>query len=153
MACIQDQLFTLRRMTKLLSKSPMNRHTISQSIGMHSALYNKQIEYRELPSCLFLRHGVRQKLSCWYDGPSYITQCPIQPGQSFTYEFTLLKQKGTLLWHAHSSWLRGTVYGAIVVYPKTGLSYPFKPPYEEHIVILGISLVAYLYCFFGLCLI
>ncbi|KAJ8440633.1 hypothetical protein Cgig2_031050 [Carnegiea gigantea] len=82
-------------------------------------------------------HGVRQKLSCWYDGPSYITQCPIQPGQSFTYEFTLVKQKGTLLWHAHSSWLRGTVYGAIVVYPKTGVSYPFKPPYEEHIIILG----------------
>ncbi|XVF80257.1 hypothetical protein PTKIN_Ptkin15bG0056500 [Pterospermum kingtungense] len=82
-------------------------------------------------------HGVRQKLSCWFDGPSYITQCPIQAGQTFTYEFTLVKQKGTLLWHAHVSWLRATVYGAIVVYPKTGVPYPFKHPYEEHIVILG----------------
>ncbi|KAK5783623.1 hypothetical protein PVK06_038134 [Gossypium arboreum] len=82
-------------------------------------------------------HGVRQKLSCWFDGPSYITQCPIQAGQAFTYEFTLVKQKGTFFWHAHVSWLRATTYGAIVVYPKTGISYPFKQPYEEHIVILG----------------
>ncbi|GMH21753.1 hypothetical protein Nepgr_023595 [Nepenthes gracilis] len=82
-------------------------------------------------------HGVRQKLSCWYDGPSYITQCPIQAGQTFTYRFTLLMQKGTLLWHAHASWLRGTVYGAIVVYPKTGVPYPFKQPFQEHIIILG----------------
>ncbi|XVF33137.1 hypothetical protein REPUB_Repub17cG0142300 [Reevesia pubescens] len=82
-------------------------------------------------------HGVRQKLSCWFDGPSYITQCPIQAGQTFTYEFTLVKQKGTFFWHAHVSWFRATVYGAIVVYPKTGVPYPFKHPYEEHIVILG----------------
>ncbi|CDP08653.1 unnamed protein product [Coffea canephora] len=82
-------------------------------------------------------HGVRQRLSCWSDGPSYITQCPIQSGQTFTYEFTLVQQKGTLLWHAHFSWLRATVYGAIVVYPKTGVPYPFIYPYEEHIILLG----------------
>ncbi|XP_057519323.1 laccase-6 [Amaranthus tricolor] len=82
-------------------------------------------------------HGVRQKLSCWYDGPAYITQCPIRPGQSFTYKFTMVNQKGTLLWHAHSSWLRGTVYGAIVAYPKPTLPLPYTPPYEEQIIILG----------------
>ncbi|KAK0583078.1 hypothetical protein LWI29_033079 [Acer saccharum] len=82
-------------------------------------------------------HGVRQRLSCWFDGPSYITQCPIQPGQAFTYEFTMFQQKGTFFWHAHVSWLRGTVYGALIVYPKTGVPYPFKYPYEEHIIILG----------------
>ncbi|KAE8726097.1 Laccase-6 [Hibiscus syriacus] len=68
-------------------------------------------------------HGVGQKLSCWFDGPSYITQCPIQAGQTFTYEFTMVKQKGAFFWHAHVSWLRATVYGAIVVYPKTGVPY------------------------------
>ncbi|KAG9455478.1 hypothetical protein H6P81_008382 [Aristolochia fimbriata] len=82
-------------------------------------------------------HGVRQMLTCWSDGPSYITQCPIQAGQTFTYEFTLVKQKGTLLWHAHVSWLRATVYGAIVIYPKTGVPYPFPYPYEEHILIFA----------------
>ncbi|XP_058086559.1 laccase-6 [Magnolia sinica] len=82
-------------------------------------------------------HGVRQRLSCWSDGPSYITQCPIQAGQTFTYEFTLVQQKGTLLWHAHISWLRATVHGAIVIYPKTGAPYPFPYPYEEHVIVLG----------------
>ncbi|WCJ22442.1 laccase 6 [Euphorbia peplus] len=82
-------------------------------------------------------HGVRQILSCWFDGPSYITQCPIQPGASFTYEFTMVKQKGTFFWHAHVSWLRGTVYGALIVFPKTGVPYPFPKPHEEHIVMLG----------------
>ncbi|KAI4328936.1 hypothetical protein L6164_021249 [Bauhinia variegata] len=82
-------------------------------------------------------HGVRQRLSCWYDGPSYITQCPIQSGQSFIYNFTVVKQKGTFFWHAHVSWLRGTVYGAMIVYPRIGINYPFKIPYEEHIIILG----------------
>ncbi|KAF5757021.1 putative laccase [Helianthus annuus] len=82
-------------------------------------------------------HGVRQILSCWSDGPSYITQCPVQSGQTFTYEFTLIKQKGTLFWHAHFSWLRATVYGALIIYPKKGVPYPFKYPYEEHTIILG----------------
>ncbi|KAJ6797019.1 laccase-6-like [Iris pallida] len=82
-------------------------------------------------------HGVRQRLTCWSDGPSYITQCPIQPGQTYTYEFTLVEQKGTMLWHAHISWLRATVHGAIVVYPKKGVPYPFKHPYEEHTLIFA----------------
>ncbi|VAH19889.1 unnamed protein product [Triticum turgidum subsp. durum] len=34
-------------------------------------------------------HGVRQLLSGWYDGPSYVTQCPIQPGQSYVYRFQI----------------------------------------------------------------
>ncbi|XP_057778600.1 laccase-6 [Salvia miltiorrhiza] len=82
-------------------------------------------------------HGVRQRLSCWSDGPSYVTQCPIQPGQTFSYEFTLVQQKGTFFWHAHVSWLRATVYGALIVYPRPGVPYPFPYPYQEHIVILG----------------
>ncbi|XP_052170838.1 laccase-6 isoform X2 [Diospyros lotus] len=82
-------------------------------------------------------HGVRQRLSCWFDGPSYITQCPIQAGDTFTYNFTLVQQKGTLFWHAHISWLRATVHGAIVVHPKSGVPYPFIFPYQEHVIILG----------------
>ncbi|KAH9316132.1 hypothetical protein KI387_024759, partial [Taxus chinensis] len=82
-------------------------------------------------------HGVRQKRTCWFDGPAYITQCPIQAGKTFTYEFTLLKQKGTMFWHAHVSWLRATVHGPIVIYPKAGVPYPFQFPYEEHVLVLG----------------
>ncbi|CAJ2663058.1 unnamed protein product [Trifolium pratense] len=82
-------------------------------------------------------HGIRQRLSCWYDGPSFITQCPIQAGQSFTYNFTVVNQKGTFFWHAHVSWLRGTVHGAMIVYPKNKVPFPFRSPYQEQIIILG----------------
>ena len=82
-------------------------------------------------------HGIKQKLSCWYDGPSYITRCPIQSGQSFTYNFTVAKQKGTFFWHAHFSWLRETVYGPLIVYPKASVPYPFKKPFNEHTILLG----------------
>lgn len=80
---------------------------------------------------------MRQKLTCWSDGPAYISQCPIQPGQTYTYEFTLIRQRGTLFWHAHISWLRATVHGPLIIYPKTGVPYPFPNPYEEHILIFG----------------
>jgi laccase len=57
-------------------------------------------------------HGVRQMRTGWSDdGPEYVTQCPIRPGGSYTYRFTVSGQEGTdLWWHAHSSWLRATVH-------------------------------------------
>ncbi|XP_038706063.1 laccase-4-like [Tripterygium wilfordii] len=82
-------------------------------------------------------HGVRQLRTGWADGPAYITQCPIQPGNQYVYNFTLTGQRGTLWWHAHILWLRSTVHGAIVILPKRGVPYPFPKPDKEEIVILG----------------
>ncbi|KAJ6900223.1 hypothetical protein NC652_026371 [Populus alba x Populus x berolinensis] len=82
-------------------------------------------------------HGVRQLRTGWADGPAYITQCPILPGQSYLYNFTLTGQRGTLLWHAHISWLRATIHGAIVIFPKKGVPYPFPKPDKEKIIILS----------------
>ncbi|EES18346.1 hypothetical protein BDA96_09G171700 [Sorghum bicolor] len=82
-------------------------------------------------------HGVRQLLSGWADGPSYITQCPIQPGQSYVYRYQIVGQRGTLWWHAHISWLRATVYGPIVILPPAGVPYPFPAPDEEVPVMFG----------------
>ncbi|WOL16526.1 laccase-22 [Canna indica] len=82
-------------------------------------------------------HGIRQLLTAWYDGPAYITQCPIQPGQSFVYNFTIAGQRGTLLWHGHINWLRATVHGAIVILPKLGVPYPFPTPDKEAVVVLA----------------
>jgi laccase len=53
------------------------------------------------------------------------------------YKFTVTGQRGTLWWHAHISWLRATVYGAIVILPKPGVPYPFPAPYKEVPVIFG----------------
>ncbi|XP_024519170.1 laccase-10 [Selaginella moellendorffii] len=82
-------------------------------------------------------HGIRQFRSPWFDGPAYVTQCPLKQGQSFLYNFTVDSHMGTLFWHAHILWLRATVYGAIVIYPRRTMPYPFKSPYEEQVVILG----------------
>ncbi|KAJ4764071.1 Laccase [Rhynchospora pubera] len=82
-------------------------------------------------------HGVRQLQSGWADGPAYVTQCPIQTGQTYVYNFTIRGQKGTLFWHAHISWLRVTLYGAIVILPKKGVPYPFPKPYKEVPILFG----------------
>ncbi|KAM0821912.1 hypothetical protein ACQ4PT_071845 [Festuca glaucescens] len=82
-------------------------------------------------------HGIRQLRTGWADGPAYITQCPIQTGQTYVYKFTVTGQRGTLWWHAHISWFRATVYGAIVILPKLGVPYPFPAPHQEVPVIFG----------------
>ncbi|KAJ4792955.1 Laccase [Rhynchospora pubera] len=82
-------------------------------------------------------HGVRQLQSGWANGPAYVTQCPIQTGQTYVYNFTIRGQRGTLFWHAHISWLRVTLYGAIVILPKKGVPYPFSKPYKEVPILFG----------------
>ncbi|KAK7338665.1 hypothetical protein VNO77_19289 [Canavalia gladiata] len=82
-------------------------------------------------------HGIRQLGSGWADGPAYVTQCPIQKGQSYVYNYTIVGQRGTLLWHAHISWLRATLYGPIIILPKHGLPYPFTKPHKEVPIIFG----------------
>ncbi|KAF8397459.1 hypothetical protein HHK36_016376 [Tetracentron sinense] len=82
-------------------------------------------------------HGVRQLRTGWADGPAYVTQCPIQTGQTYNYNFTIAGQRGTLFWHAHISWLRSTIYGPLVILPKRGVPYPFTKPYKEVPIIFG----------------
>ncbi|KAM1941296.1 hypothetical protein ACFX13_028887 [Malus domestica] len=82
-------------------------------------------------------HGVKNPRNPWSDGPENITQCPIQPGTSFTYEVIFSNEEGTLWWHAHSDWTRATVHGAIVILPATGTTYPFATPDAQETVILG----------------
>ncbi|KAM3340498.1 laccase-4 [Capsicum galapagoense] len=82
-------------------------------------------------------HGIRQLRSGWSDGPAYITQCPIQPGQNYVYNFTITGQRGTLFWHAHILWLRATMHGALVILPKLRVPYPFPKPDHEAVIILA----------------
>ncbi|XP_077213583.1 laccase-12-like [Tasmannia lanceolata] len=82
-------------------------------------------------------HGIRQMRTGWADGPEFVTQCPIRPGGSYAYRFTIQGQEGTLWWHAHSSWLRATVYGALIIRPKFNTPYPFEMPKREAPIILG----------------
>ncbi|EEC75054.1 hypothetical protein OsI_11166 [Oryza sativa Indica Group] len=82
-------------------------------------------------------HGLRQLRNGWADGPEFVTQCPIRPGGSYTYRFAIQGQEGTLWWHAHSSWLRATVHGALLIRPRPGVPYPFPKPHSEFPIILA----------------
>ncbi|XP_031498073.1 laccase-17-like [Nymphaea colorata] len=82
-------------------------------------------------------HGVRQLNSAWADGPAYVTQCPIQKGQTYVYNFSISGQRGTLFYHAHDSWMRASVYGAIIILPRPSFTYPFPKPFKEVPIIFG----------------
>ncbi|KAB2025138.1 hypothetical protein ES319_D06G131300v1 [Gossypium barbadense] len=81
-------------------------------------------------------HGVKQPRNPWSDGPEFVTQCPIQPGTNFTYQVILSDEIGTLWWHAHSDWTRGSVHGAFVILPAPHETYPFHPPDADQTIIL-----------------
>lgn len=83
------------------------------------------------------RHGIRQFHTNYADGPAYITQCPIQTGDSFTYEFTVNGQRGTFFYHAHINWLRATVHGALIVHPKDELPSSYGEVAQEIPIIIG----------------
>lgn len=47
-------------------------------------------------------HGLFQQESNSMDGPEMVTQCPIAPGSTFLYNFTVSEQAGTYWYHSHS---------------------------------------------------
>ncbi|RDX69551.1 Laccase-15, partial [Mucuna pruriens] len=82
-------------------------------------------------------HGVKQPRNPWTDGPAYITQCPIQPGRKFRQKLIFSEEEGTIWWHAHSDWIRATVYGAIYIYPNKNTPYPFPKFHAEIPITFG----------------
>ncbi|CAN6209075.1 unnamed protein product [Urochloa humidicola] len=83
-------------------------------------------------------HGILQRLSSWADGPNMVSQCPIPSGGGrYSYRFRVTGQEGTLWWHAHASFLRATVYGALLLRPARGARYPFPRPHREATILLG----------------
>ena len=54
------------------------------------------------------------------DGPAYVTQKPIEPGETFSYEYTV-EQFGTYFYHTHDHVDRQQalgLYGALIIDPK-----------------------------------
>lgn len=81
----------------------------------------------------------------WWDGPEFVAQCPIKPGDRFRYSIVLSDEEGTLWWHAHNDWSRDTVYGALIILPEKGDSYPFPPPAAEFPVLIGTCFLQQFY--------
>ncbi|KAK1761040.1 iron transport multicopper oxidase fet3 [Echria macrotheca] len=76
-------------------------------------------------------HGLFMNGSTHMDGPSMATQCPIPPGASFTYNFTV-QQPGTYWYHSHN---RGQypdgLRGPLIIHDPEN---PFKGLYDEELV-------------------
>ncbi|XP_026758133.1 uncharacterized protein LOC113517610 [Galleria mellonella] len=59
-------------------------------------------------------HGIWQRGSQYYDGVPFVTQCPIQQGNTFRYQWQ--GNAGTHFWHAHTGLQKlDGLYGSIVV--------------------------------------
>ncbi|KAL4234706.1 hypothetical protein ACF0H5_006348 [Mactra antiquata] len=73
-------------------------------------------------------HGLHQVGTPWMDGVPYVTQCPIQPGQTFKYQFKA-KPKGTFWWHSHVGTQRTMgLFGAFIVKERV------ETTVEDHIM-------------------
>ncbi|RZR79581.1 hypothetical protein BHM03_00005315, partial [Ensete ventricosum] len=71
--------------------------------------------------------------------PGPTIECPIRPGNSYTYKFNVTGQEGTLWWHAHVSFLRATVHGALIIRPRGGPARcPFPQPDHEIPIVLAL---------------
>lgn len=70
-------------------------------------------------------HGIRQKGTPWADGTASISQCAINPGESFDYRFTV-DRAGTYFYHGHYGMQRSAgLYGSLIVDVAEGEKEPF----------------------------
>lgn len=71
-------------------------------------------------------HGLFMKGQNSMDGPEGVTQCPIPPGSSFLYDFTV-NQTGTYWYHSHlGAQYSDGLRGVFVIEEPTKEGYPFK---------------------------
>ncbi|CAE6501885.1 unnamed protein product [Rhizoctonia solani] len=72
-------------------------------------------------------HGLLQHKNADDDGPAWVTQCPIVPQASYTYNIPLGNQTGTYWYHGHlaSQYVDG-LRGPLVIYPED----PHKQLYD-----------------------
>ena len=72
-------------------------------------------------------HGLQQFNTPWMDGAGTVSQCPIEPGTSFTYIFNV-SCAGTFWYHSHTGAQRSEgLFGALVVKNDSeAMEYPIK---------------------------
>ncbi|KAF8253925.1 hypothetical protein K440DRAFT_532846 [Wilcoxina mikolae CBS 423.85] len=67
-------------------------------------------------------HGILQKATPWFDGVPSVQQCPIAPGETFTYRFRA-DIYGTSWWHSHySGQYSSGLLGPLIIHGPNHLS-------------------------------
>ncbi|CAK7894613.1 iron transport multicopper oxidase Fet3p [[Candida] anglica] len=77
-------------------------------------------------------HGLFQNGSAQMDGPEMVTQCPIPPGETFLYNFTVPDQVGTYWYHSHTQGQYGDGMRAAFII-EDDEPVPFE--YDEEVVL------------------
>ncbi|KAK2624309.1 hypothetical protein QTJ16_006259 [Diplocarpon rosae] len=77
-------------------------------------------------------HGLFHNGTNAMDGPAYVTQCPIQPGSSFTYNFTAA-QSGTYWYHSHDKGqYPDGLRGPLIIHDP---EFPYRDQVDEELVL------------------
>jgi iron transport multicopper oxidase len=93
-------------------------------VNMYNGLGNK--------SATIHFHGMFQNGTNEMDGPSMVTQCPVPPGSSFTYNFTV-NQNGTYWYHCHVDFCYPDGYRqALIVHDSDAY---FNDLYDEEVTV------------------
>ncbi|HLB40028.1 MAG TPA: multicopper oxidase domain-containing protein [Actinomycetota bacterium] len=81
------------------------------------------------------------------DGVPYVTQDPIMPGKSWTYEFTIKDPPGMYVYHSHfnsAEQVDAGLYGALIVAPRSGWSSVYGvDPAVESTMFIGDGTLGY----------
>ncbi|KAI3933362.1 hypothetical protein MKW98_006721 [Papaver atlanticum] len=82
-------------------------------------------------------NGIQQRLNSWQDGVSG-TNCPIQPGTNWTYNFQMKDQIGSYSYFPSINFLKAAGgYGPIRVNNRNVILVPFDKPEEEYDLLVG----------------
>ncbi|XP_010271560.1 PREDICTED: monocopper oxidase-like protein SKU5 [Nelumbo nucifera] len=86
---------------------------------------------------LFTWNGVQQRKNSWQDGVQG-TNCPIPPGQNWTYSFQVKDQIGSFFYFPSVLFQKAAGgYGAIRVNNRVVIPLPFPRPLQEFDVLIG----------------
>lgn len=83
-------------------------------------------------------HGIYQTGTPHMDGTVGITQCPIAPGVSFTYEFKVTGQSGTYWWHGHQGLQSSDgMHGPLIIHSREERTLQELPYDSDRVVLLS----------------
>lgn len=83
------------------------------------------------------RNGVQQRRNSWQDGV-YGTNCPIPPGQNFTYILQVKDQIGSYFYFPSLAFHRAAGgFGGIKISSRPLIPVPFDPPAGDYTVLAG----------------
>ncbi|KAM7268183.1 hypothetical protein ACFE04_010349 [Oxalis oulophora] len=86
---------------------------------------------------LFTWNGIQQRLNSWQDGVSG-TNCAIQPGKNWTYQFQMKDQIGSFFYFPSINFQKAAGgFGPIRVNNRNVIAVPFPKPEEEFDLLIG----------------